>query len=434
VTIPCPCEQCPLQLRLEAGDDSAEAFGLHGTLFPCARRPGATPATIAWDGFRFCRGDCGVAVGPGAEMTVVVEPAGQDMGLTGRFEDALGDRAHPAALESLGGGRYRVLATDMPGAWQLIVGVEAPGQTGYFGFVVQVGPSVADALAEARARWDARGPARYAFTAELGWDWGSEGRFGVWVDGDRVVEVPPDRVAPVPWQRFGSVEWLFEVVESMPDEYLRSAVFDPDLGYPTLIMGVGPGHEEWMLWARDLAPTTGPPGAEAQAAITLPWLSRGRIQQIDAIVEATVGEPGPTTIEPPGRWVGLAGDTDAGVIDPLRPGSLPALWDREGETLILFLSQSVTDPPVVTWAARRGEAGLEFLGPADAVPYLDAEVPRLCAPAAGRTAASPATLATSEAQLAVLRAWVERIGAESPGTGPTAARAEELLAEVCRSG
>jgi len=456
VTIACPCGDCGLSMTLQAGADTALAFGYSGTLQDCTVAAPEVPTTlVAWDGFGFCQGDCAVTVDPGQEMTLTAQHWSPEVHLWASFRQPGGDETRGARLTLVGDGRYRTQATDTPGDWVLTVGARSPGQTGTWGFNVHVRHAELEALEANRALWEQHGPAGYRYTAELAWDWGSEGPFDIFVDGDEVVEVPPVGVDPVPGRRFGDVGWLFELVASVPPAYLREVVYDRALGYPVLVMGVGPFHEEWTLRAHGLAPTDDELPAVPGATLDLPWLSRGRISRIDAIVAGVVSDPVRTSFDDPG-WVfnlhpqsAFFGEwvhrTERGlfILDPLRPAQLPVLWGRNRESLILFLGEEplpLGERPTfapdyrVLWAARITDRGLEFVGPAAAVPFLNAEVPRLCTSAADRTASSPATLAGADGQLAVLAEWLrllERFRANH-GTDATAAQAEERLARVCR--
>jgi hypothetical protein len=430
-------------LHLEAGYDTALAYGYSGHYASCTIGDQRTPTTImAWDGFGICQGDCAVIVDPGEEMTLEVEPWNPEVTVTARFTGAIGGLTHSADLTRLGDGRYRLTAATVPGDWHLVVDAQAPGETGHWGFDVRVRDPVSEALASARARWEATGPARYRFTAELGWDWGSAGRFEVWVDGAQVTEVPPAGTAASPGLHFGGVPWLFDLVESIPPEYRREVVFDPDLGYPSLILAVGPNHEEWTLRVQGLGATDDEPPAVPAANPELPWLSQGKMPRVSVIKEGTVGLVLGTSPDPPGWVVAIHFNGERfpeggrRLVDPLFPARLPMLWGRQGERLIFFLGPYPADAGQsrLLWVARPADDGLEFLGPADAGPYLNAEVPRLCTPASERTAASPVSLPDADSQLAVLTEWARHLSIfqANHGTAATAAQAEERLTQVCR--
>lgn len=448
-TITCPCWGCPPQLGLQAGDDTAGALGISGVSRGCGADSG--PATsIAWDGFGHCpSGDCAVSVAPGDQMVLTVGPPNPEMNIATRYEAGPGRPASQATATPAGRGRYLVPAPLTPGEHTLVVAVTAPGEEGIYAFHIRVRHPGLEGLEAARALWRSRGLTRYRYTAELGWDWGSAGRYQVWVDTGRTVEVPPPGTAPLPYPRFGDVEWLFDLVGSIPPEYLRDVVFDPKAGYPTMVMGVGPGHEEWMLWVRDLTSTTESLPGVPEAEPSLPWLSRGRIQEVVAVVEGALVDGTAVSFDPPGWVVWLQQETVLAwrdstpppgaeplrVVDPLRPAQLPVLRGAEGRSLVLFLGRAESRAGFrLLWAARRTDRGLEFVGPANAVPFLNAEVPRLCVPVAQRTGASPATLASTNNQLAVLTEWVRRLGAfrDNHGTAATLEQAEERLARVCR--
>ncbi|MBN2112586.1 MAG: hypothetical protein JW785_00505 [Acidimicrobiia bacterium] len=437
-------------MTLQAGADTAQPFGYSGTIRDCtAADPGVTPTSAIWDGFGFCPADCAVTVDPGQEMTLTSQHWNPQVHLWASFRQQGGDETRGAHLTLVGDGRYRTQATNTPGDWVLTVGARSPGETGTWGFDVHVRHAGLESLEANRALWEEHGPAGYRFTAELAWDWGSEGPFEIFVDGDAVVEVSPVGVDSVPGRRFGDVGWLFELVASIPPAHLREVVYDPILGYPTLVMGAGPSHEEWALRAEGLVAAGDEPPAAPATTLDLPWLSRGHIQQVDAIVAGAVSDAVRTSFDDPG-WVVTfhpqsSFNTERGlfILDPLLPAQLPILWDRGGENLVLFLADEplpLGERPTfapdyrVLWAARRTDTGLQFVGPADAVPFLNAEVPRLCTSAADRTASSPATLAGADDQLTVLTEWLRRLEMfrANHGTDATAAQAEERLARVCR--
>ncbi len=267
------------------------------------------------------------------------------------------------------------------------------------------------------------------------------------MDDDALVEVPPPGTDPRPAPLFGDIDWLFDVVESIPPAYLREVVFDPTLGYPTLVVAVGPFHQEWTARVEDLQPTADDPPAVPAAAASLPWMSRGRMQHVRTIVAGTVGGVLAPSFDDPGWIVEFHPESTPGgglrILDPLPVAGLPLVWGHQGESLILFLAEETPrlgeDPTPtaefsIVWAARRTDQGLEFVGPADAAPFLNTEVPRLCVPAADRTASAPPTLLGADDQLAVLTEWLHRLRTfqANHGTAATSAQAEARLARICR--
>ena len=338
----------------------------------------------------------------------------------------------------------------------LTIEVLAPGLTGTFGFHVHVRHTGLDALDGARARWQAGAPDRYRFTAELSSEWEDAQQIEVWVDGDRVVEGRGEDAILGLDPRLGDVAWLFDLVESIPPAYLQEVAFDPTLGYPTLMVAAGAFGREWTLRVEKLEATDAGPPAVSAVTAPLPWMSRGHFQQVDAIVEGIVGETLGPSFDGPGWIVAFhvqdsyfpgvtySGERGLLIIDPLVAARIPMLWDRRGERLVLFLAAD--GPPALgenpntvadyrlLWAARRTDGGLEFVGPTDAAPYLNAEVPLLCVPAAERKATSPATLASADEQRAVLTEWLGRLEMfqANHGTTATSAQAEERLTRVCR--
>lgn len=103
------------------------------------------------------------------------------------------------------------------------------------------------ALADARARWEARGPADYAMTQSRNCFCPPDvrGPFEVTVRDGAVATVRLDG-APVPSERALSIDALFDLIA---DAYAGEAAevrvsYDPALGYPT---------EIWIDYERQLA-------------------------------------------------------------------------------------------------------------------------------------------------------------------------------------
>lgn len=103
------------------------------------------------------------------------------------------------------------------------------------------------ALAEARARWEARGPADYAMTQSRSCFCPRDvtGPFEVAVRDGAITSVTFDG-ASVPTDRAQSVDALFDLIA---DAYARDAAevrvrYDPALGYPT---------EIWIDYDRQMA-------------------------------------------------------------------------------------------------------------------------------------------------------------------------------------
>jgi len=288
-----------------------------------------------------------------------------------------------------------------------------------------------------RLLWESQGMERYRMTVTV---CGQAGCYSyeVWVDGERVVEVPSDTDYPYR-MGFGDVGWLFDVVESIPEEYRRRIEYDPRLGYPTEIGFDAPFSidEEWSLAVEDLQATHEPLPEYEYPAEPNYGVQLGReVRETAALVEATVIRR--ESFIPVSReyWDdGWIVDVDintiwyqrpgapplstgaAQVIDPVSWGHHPhALLHQEGQRVILFLRYSRPLPDGSTawyasWALQRTDQGLDFLGFRAERYGFDVDLPQLC------TRGPSGKERNAEAELALLVHWAgefDRLGPDEP--------------------
>jgi hypothetical protein len=311
-------------------------------------------------------------------------------------------------------------------------------------------------LTAARALWAEQGLTRYRFRATAGTSWGSSGPYEVYVDGEQVVEVAVGSASGsftnlTPYlEFFGPVEYLFGVVESVPDGDL-TVVYDPEWGYPNLISFDDPGcaDEGWGLQVESLEAFDGPMPAEAP--LPAPDLNTlelaDRFSRLAAVVVARV--VGPASVA---DGVGLceqawevAGDVEQAVIldsdraPAISPGSRlliqdlgglhpRALWGLEGARVLLPLAYYDFDEGAQQgyasrrWAAVVSDQGLDFVGAMGDL--YDAELPLLCG--SGSSMSTPLDPALG---LPLLLAWAEGIAGGQGAEGALRQACEAVTAE-----
>jgi len=311
-----------------------------------------------------------------------------------------------------------------------------------------------EALAAARARWASRGLTRYRYRASAGSAWGASGPYDVYVDGDRVVEIAAgdsamgifiDRSPHDPL--FGTVEYLFAVVESVPDTSL-AVEYDPERGYPTRIDFDAPGciDEEWGMTVESLEPYDGPiptpaplpepdpddldlvralyyvsglvvarvvgPVDIAEGFCEKAWVVAVEVEQAVA-----TGGPGSPSIEEGGRLL----IQDGGGWGPR------VLRGLEGARVLLPLYHEGERDPVYYlggWAAVVSEQGLGSVGARSGL--FDAELPLIC------RASFPGSTVDPSLGLPLLLAWADAMAGQ--GLAPDAARdhaAAAALEQAC---
>jgi len=293
-------------------------------------------------------------------------------------------------------------------------------------------------LAEAWELWESQGLEDYRFTIS-GW-----GTFEIFVSGDDIsvtqINPPPDRSPETAWKMYGPVERLFALVESRPSRWL-TVEYDPIWGYPTFVGydHLGARDEEWRIRVSDLEPFEGdlpPHGIEPPPS----RLRSESFNNVELIVEVTVGpvvdyfdeaaETGwivtldDAVVHHLGRRLEPIPDESFEVYDYDYRGPR-TLRGHEGERLVLFLSHSAHPSGWrVTWAAKRTDDGLEFLGPRAELSTLNDEVPLLCNPDAPQQEGSTRD---AEAEFQLLVRWAQEI--DTPGSGGW----ENALTTVCNS-
>jgi hypothetical protein len=307
-------------------------------------------------------------------------------------------------------------------------------------------------LAAARALWASQGLTRYRFRASAGSAWGGSGPYEVYVDGDRVVEVALGSalgsfIDLTPYLRFfGSVEYLFAVVESVPDADL-TVVYDPERGYPNLIRFNDPGcaDEEWGLQVESLEAFDGPMPTEAPLPPPDPDSLElvDRFSSLAALVTARVVGPvavteGFSLCEQ--TWLVAVDVEQAIILDETRapaispgsrlliqdPGGLHprALWGLEGARVLLPLAYYDFDGNLGQgyasrrWAAVISDQGLDFVGAMGGL--YDNELPLVCS-----LVPSISAPLDPELGLPLLLAWAEGMARGQ--------EAEAALREVCQT-